>query len=70
MHKRAKEAPDFVVDENRGALLNTNANALKAYKTKRLNRRTMSAVPQRLDRLEQEMGDIKSMLALLLERTK
>lgn len=70
MLKRAKEAPDFVVDERRGALLNTNSNALKAYQVKRKNRRKMSGMADRMDRVEQDIGDIKQMLAQLLERTR
>lgn len=70
MLKRAKEAPDYVVDDNRGALLNTNSTALDAYWKKRATRRRMSNMSERMDKMEQDVGDIKSLLLQLLERSK
>jgi hypothetical protein len=48
-HKRAIEAPDFVKDDEIGALLNTNLTALKAYK---MQRAAAFENEERLKRLE------------------
>jgi hypothetical protein len=67
---RAKEAPDYLVDSSTGAMINTNNASLRAYKLKRDHSRKMTGMADRVERLEQDMGDIKVLLQLLLERTK
>jgi hypothetical protein len=66
---RAKEAPDFLVDTNNGSMLNTNTNALDAYKRKRDYDRKMMGMVDRVERLEQNIGEIQSLLKILIERT-
>lgn len=54
--KRAKEAPDFVVDEDAGALLNTNEKGLDAYRRQR-------EIARKNRRLETEVQDLKAQMS-------
>jgi hypothetical protein len=68
--RRAKEAPDYLVDSSTGAMLNTNNRALLAYRQKRKHTQRMVGMAERVEKLEQDMGDIKSLLKILIERTQ
>jgi len=63
---RAKEYPDFIVDRKHGVLLNTNQNKLEIYKRERKRLREAQLNNNRLDRLEDELGEIKSLLKELV----
>jgi|TARA_E500000318_G_scaffold56198_1_gene52286 hypothetical protein len=60
-----KETEDsFVRDNNNtGCVLNTDNNALKAYKLKKQKNKE-------IDNLKEEVKDIKNMLTLILEKMK
>jgi len=60
-----KETEDsFVRDNNNtGCVLNTDNNALKAYKIKKQKNKE-------IDNLKEEVKDIKNMLTLILEKMK
>ena len=60
-----KETEDsFLRDNNNtGCVLNTDNNALKAYKLKKQKN-------QEIDNLKEEVKDIKNMLTLILEKMK
>jgi len=60
-----KETEDsFVRDNNNtGCVLNTDNNALKAYKLKKQKNKE-------IDNLKEEVKDIKNMLTLILEKIK
>tara|TARA_Y100000389_G_C17211010_1_gene388499 strand:- start:110 stop:295 length:186 start_codon:yes stop_codon:yes gene_type:complete len=60
-----KETEDsFVRDNNNtGCVLNTDNNALKAYKLKKQKNKE-------IDNLKEEVKDIKNMLTLILENMK
>lgn len=60
-----KEKEDsFVRDNNNtGCVLNTDNNALKAYKLKKQKNKE-------IDNLKEEVKDIKNMLTLILEKIK
>jgi hypothetical protein len=68
--RRAKEAPDYLVNQENGALLNTNRLALVAYKKKRQHNRRMAGMADRVEQLEKDMGDIKALLQILVERSQ
>lgn len=68
-NRRAKEAPDYVVDSTNGAMLNTNGQSLASYKRKRAHTKKMSTNLARLDKLEEDVGEIKALLKILIERT-
>jgi hypothetical protein len=56
---------DLVKDKETGAILNTNMDSLSAYKQKR--KKDMEQ-KNRIDRMENDIGDIKSMLKELLNK--
>ena len=60
-----KETEDIFVRDNNniGSVLNTDNNALKAYKLKKQKNKE-------IDNLKEEVKDIKNMLTLILEKTK
>ncbi len=65
---RAAEAPDFLVERDVGALLNTNAKALSAYRMQRAEVRKARENSERLDRLEAGFDEIKSLLLQVLNK--
>ena len=56
---------DLVKDSDTGAILNTNLDSLSAYKAKRKKDAEMQ---NRVDKIENDIGDIKSMLKELLNK--
>jgi hypothetical protein len=60
-----KETEDIFVRDNNniGSVLNTDNNALKAYKLKKQKNKE-------IDNLKEEVKDIKNMLTLILEKMK
>jgi len=56
---------DLVKDSETGAILNTNLDSLSAYKAKRKRDAEMQ---NRVDKMESDIGDIKSMLKELLNK--
>ena len=56
---------DLVKDSDTGAILNTNLDSLSAYKAKRQKDLDQK---NRIDRMENDIGDIKSMLKELLNK--
>jgi hypothetical protein len=59
--------PDLVKDTRSGALLNTDVNALEAYKKRK---QTLQQTEARLDRLESDVGEIKDLLKELIGKFK
>lgn len=58
------------LDPQSGAILNVDNVKLEAYKKRKASVNEISNNSQRIDRLENEIGDIKSMLRELLDRGK
>jgi len=56
---------DLVKDSDTGAILNTNLDSLSAYKAKRKKDAEMQ---NRVNKMENDIGDIKSMLKELLNK--
>ena len=56
---------DLVKDKETGAILNTNMDSLSAYKQKR--KKDMEQ-KNRIDKMENDIGDIKSMLKELINK--
>lgn len=65
---RALEAPDFIVDEDRGALLNTNDRSLDAYRKQREQARKNVDMQERLTVLESSLEEIKVLLQQALTK--
>lgn len=58
---RVKENPDYIRDEKTGAILNTNTTKLNEYRAKKQQK-------EKIDRLEQELKELKDLLRVVLER--
>ena len=56
---------DLVKDSDTGAILNTNLDSLSAYKAKRKKDAEMQ---NRVNKMENDIGDIKSMLKELINK--
>lgn len=65
---RAKEAPDFVIDDKTGALLNTNDRALKGYRAQRESLRKTRNDRIRIEQLENRLDRIEQLLLKVLEK--
>lgn len=59
---RAIEAPDFVVDEDKGTLLNTNKSGLEGYKTQRAAVKKMRVLYSRVEKLERDVAALMNKL--------
>lgn len=60
------EDPNFVRDEDTHALINNNVSAYLMYKQQRNSYKVIATQEQRIDILEQELGEIKSLLKDLI----
>lgn len=73
MYVQIKENKSLIRDTESGALLNTNRNELEAYyaerdiKIKELQEK--QALENKVNKLEQDISDIKSLLQQLVTRT-
>jgi tetrahydromethanopterin S-methyltransferase subunit B len=56
---------DLVKDKETGAIINTNMDSLSAYKQKR---KKDIEQKNRIDKIENDIGDIKSMLKELINK--
>jgi hypothetical protein len=65
---RAKEAPDFLIDQENGALINTNNRALQGYRAQRQQMRKVQSGAARLDALEAQMNRIEQLLIKVLDK--
>lgn len=61
MYLKVKDQPNLVRDSGSKAIINTNEDELRAYKLKRERDR-------KVDRLENDVQEIKQMLKKLLEQ--
>lgn len=73
MYVQIKENKDLIRDTESGFLLNTNRNELEAYyverdlKIKELQQK--QALENKVNKLEQDISDIKNLLQQLVTRT-
>ena len=58
----------LVVDPNNGAVLNVDNSGLDAYRRQNQMLSDQKSTTQRIDKLENDIGDIKEMLQQLLKR--
>ena len=54
--------PDFCRDESSGAIINTNVTAYKLYKQQRSNHGNVSNLNSKIDLLEKEVAELKTLL--------
>lgn len=67
---KIRELPDFVKDENTGAILNNNLSSLEAYKAQRANIIKMQSASDRINMLEEKVDSIHDMISQILGKLK
>ena len=65
---KVRDHVDLIKNSDSKAVLNTNARSLDKYREEREKLMKLSIVVEETDKLKQDMADIKSMLAQLLEK--
>lgn len=65
---KVRDHVDLIKNSDSKAVLNTNARSLDKYREEREKLMKLSRVVEETDKLKQDMADIKSMLAQLLEK--
>jgi hypothetical protein len=67
-----KDEPDFARDAESGAIININRSEIQlARDQKKLRQRKMQEeknLKDKVDRLEKDLGDIKSLLSIIVEK--
>ena len=65
---RVVENRDLIKSTKNSAVLNTNTNALDKYRQERDKIRKQNMLSDRVDKIENDLSEIKDMLGLLLKR--
>lgn len=60
---RVQENPDYIKDQNNGAVLNTNVAKLKEYKHRKKQNR-------KIEDLQSEVAELRALLRVVLEGQK
>jgi hypothetical protein len=63
---KIEDNPNLVKDSETGAVINSNASALEAYKKQRAHLNKINTVEDRIGKLEDNMSEIKDLLKELL----
>ena len=64
---KIKEVDGYLKDENSGAVLSVDQNALDAYKRQRSQR---NSIVSDINNIKQELGELKDMLNLIISSQK
>jgi hypothetical protein len=66
---KIENSPDLVKDTNSGAVLNTNVQALEAYRKRREKNSKIDNLEDEINTIKQTVNELKSlMMAILSER--
>ena len=65
---KVKENPDLVRDMDNQAILNTNMDALEAYKKRRQKEREVSQSLSDINIMKQDINELKSLMQRILEK--
>ncbi len=66
---KIENSPDLVKDTNSGAVLNTNVQALEAYRKRREKNSKVDNLEDEINTIKQTVNELKSlMMAILSER--
>jgi hypothetical protein len=70
MNRLAKviENPDLVRDLESQAILNTNENALKAYKIRKQKEKEISQSLNDINNMKQDINDLKTLMQRILDK--
>lgn len=67
---KIEDTPDLVKDINSGALLNTNVQALEAYRKRREKLNKVDTLENRVASLEETINELKSLVIAVLAEKK
>lgn len=67
---KIEDTPDLVKDINSGALLNTNVQALEAYRKRREKLNKTEQLENRMTTVENTLNELKSLLLAVLAEKK
>lgn len=67
---KIEDTPDLVKDINSGALLNTNVQALEAYRKRREKLNKAEQLENRMTTVENTLNELKSLLLAVLAEKK
>ena len=67
---KIEDAPDLVKDTNSGAVLNTNVQALEAYRKRREKFSKVDELENKVVSLEQNINELKSLIVAVLAERK
>ena len=67
---KIEDTPDLVKDINSGALLNTNVQALEAYRKRREKLNKVDTLENRVASLEDTINELKSLIIAVLAEKK
>ena len=65
---KVKENPDLIRDMDNQAILNTNIDALAAYKKRRQKEREVSQSLSDINIMKQDINELKSLMQRILEK--
>jgi predicted adenine nucleotide alpha hydrolase (AANH) superfamily ATPase len=65
---KVKENPDLVRDMNNQAILNTNVDALSAYKKRRQKEKEVTESLNDINTMKQDINDLKTLMQRILEK--
>lgn len=65
---KVKENPDLVRDLGNQAVLNTNINALTAYKKRRDKAKEIDQTIDDINNMKQDINDLKTLMQRILEK--
>lgn len=68
MHVKVKDNPDLVRDMSSNAILNTNTDALQAYKLRKKNAQKVDLLEEKMDGYDKRLSSIEDKLSLILEK--
>ena len=67
-YAKVKENPELIRDMDSKAVLNTNLNALRAYKKKREKQQEIQSAVEDINNLRQEVNELKTLMQRLLDK--
>lgn len=67
---KVKEAEELVRDTSSSAILNTDMDALKAYKHRKTKENKLEQIAREHEEIKKDMNDIKDLLKELLGRNR
>jgi len=67
-YAKVKENPDLIRDLTNQAILNTNIDALSAYKKRRQKEKEISDFTTEINTMKQDINELKTLMQRILEK--